>query len=139
MTILGEIQPALSNFLTLICHFLRLKALLHTASFVHLVTSFTGGRLFRGLEEIIVKTIPLSATTHSLHIVIGKKGKLGANAMKRVAAGADLPTPWLFEPAKSPDDKTDYCLGCSFLPQCKHQVLVFTLERAVVRPMGEQW
>ena len=28
-----------------------------------------------------------------------KKGKLGANAMKRVAAGAHLPTPWLFEPA----------------------------------------
>ena len=25
--------------------------------------------------------------------------KLGANAMKRVAAGANLPTPWLFEPA----------------------------------------
>ena len=25
-----------------------------------------------------------------------KEGKLGANAMKRVAAGAHLPTPWLF-------------------------------------------
>ena len=32
----------------------------------------------------------------------GRKGKLGAYAMKRVAAGADLPTPWLFEPAKPP-------------------------------------
>ena len=31
-----------------------------------------------------------------------EKGKLEANAMKRVAAGADLPTPWLFEPAKRP-------------------------------------
>ena len=31
------------------------------------------------------------------------QGKLGANAMKRVAAGAHLPTPWLFEPAKRPD------------------------------------
>ena len=30
--------------------------------------------------------------------------------MKRVAAGALLPTPWLFEPAKRPDDRADYCL-----------------------------
>ena len=43
-------------------------------------------------------------------------GKLGANAMKRVAADAPLQTPWLFEPAKRQEDKTDYCLGCSFLP-----------------------
>ena len=33
-----------------------------------------------------------------------KKGKLAAYAMKRVTAGAHLPTPWLFEPAKGPDD-----------------------------------
>ena len=36
----------------------------------------------------------------------GKKGKFVANAMKRVAAGSHLPTPWLFEPAKRPDDKS---------------------------------
>ena len=46
----------------------------------------------------------------------GKEGKLGTNAMKRVAAGAHLPTPWLFEPAERPDDRADYCLDCSFLP-----------------------
>ena len=45
-----------------------------------------------------------------------KKRKLGTYAMKRVAAGAHLPTPWLFEPAKRPDDRADYCLDCSFLP-----------------------
>ena len=45
-----------------------------------------------------------------------KNGKLGAYAMKRVAAGAHLRTPWLFEPAERPDDRTDYCLDCSFLP-----------------------
>ena len=39
---------------------------------------------------------------------IDKKRKLGANALKRVAAGAHLPTPWLFEPAKRPDDRADY-------------------------------
>ena len=34
---------------------------------------------------------------------IGKeKRKLGTYAMKRVAAGAHVPTPWLFEPAKTP-------------------------------------
>ena len=48
--------------------------------------------------------------------------------MKRVAAGAHIPTPWLFEPAKRPDDTADYCLVCSFFPYCKHQVLVFTLD-----------
>ena len=36
-----------------------------------------------------------------------KKGKLGANAMKRLAVGAHLPTSWLFEPANRPDDKAD--------------------------------
>ena len=50
---------------------------------------------------------------------LGKVGKSGAYAMKRVAAGAHLPTP------TCPDDRADYCLDCSFLPWCKHQVLVF--------------
>ena len=40
-----------------------------------------------------------------------KKGKLGAHAIKRVAASGHPRTPWLFEPAKLPDDKADYCLG----------------------------
>ena len=70
---------------------------------------------------------------------IQKKRKLGANAMKRVAAGAHLPTPWLFEPAKSSDDRADYCLDGSFLPQWNHRVLDFTLEWSGARPMGEQW
>ena len=40
------------------------------------------------------------------------KGKnLGANAMKRVAAGTQLPTPWLFESAKQPDDKNRLLSG----------------------------
>ena len=44
-----------------------------------------------------------------------KKGKLEAYAMKRVTAGAHLSTPWLFEPARRPDDRSDYYMGCSFL------------------------
>ena len=59
--------------------------------------------------------------------------------MKRVAAGAHLPTPWLFEPAKRPDDRADYYLGCSFLPQCENQVLVYILsglERALQPRLG---
>ena len=39
-----------------------------------------------------------------------KKEKLGAYAIKRVAAGAHLPIPWLFESAKRPYDRADYCL-----------------------------
>ena len=49
--------------------------------------------------------------THSfLSIRYQEKGKLGANAMKRVAAGAHLPTHWQLEPAKRPDDRAEYCL-----------------------------
>ena len=59
--------------------------------------------------------------------------------MKRVAAGAHLPTPWFFETAKRLDDRADYCLDYSFLPQWKHHVLVFTLEWSGARPVGEQW
>ena len=47
--------------------------------------------------------------------------------MKCIAVGSHLQTTSLFEPAKQPDDRADYCLDCSFLPQCMHQVLVFTL------------
>ena len=43
-----------------------------------------------------------------------RKRKLAAYAMNRVAAGAHLPTHSLFEPAKRPDDRVDYCLDCSF-------------------------
>ena len=56
--------------------------------------------------------------------------------MKRLGAGAYLPTPWLFEPAKRPDDRADYCVDCSFLLWCKYQVLVFTLEWSGAPPMG---
>ena len=42
--------------------------------------------------------------------------KLGTYAEERVAAGAHLPTTWLFEPAKRPDDRADYFLGFSLLP-----------------------
>ena len=59
--------------------------------------------------------------------------------MKSVAADAHLPTPSLFEPAKRPDDRADYCLDCTFLLQFKHPILVFTLEWSGARPMAEQW
>ena len=80
-----------------------------------------------------------SVLKNSLNVLRPRKGKLGANAVKRVAADAHLPTPWLFEPAKRPDDRADCCLDCSFLSRWKHQVLVFTLEWSGARPMGEQW
>ena len=84
-----------------------------------------------------------SQSDSSLHNVllsancVKEKGKLGANAMKRVAAGALPPAAWIFEPAKRSYDRADYCLDCSFLPQWKHRVLVFTLECSGARPMGE--
>ena len=55
--------------------------------------------------------------------------------MKRPAAGAHLPTPSFLEPAKRPYDRADYSLDCSFLTQCKHRVLVFTIEWIGARPV----
>ena len=45
-----------------------------------------------------------------------EKRKVGALAMKRVAAGAHLPTPWLFEPAKRSDDKPTTALAAVSSP-----------------------
>ena len=70
-----------------------------------------------------------------------KKEKLGANTMKCDAAGAHLQTPWFFEHAKCPDDRTDYCLGCSFLPSANmHSCLQLSgLGRALQETASEQW
>ena len=43
------------------------------------------------------------------------KGMLELYAMKLVTGGVYFPIPWLFEPAKHQEDRTDYCLYCSFL------------------------
>ena len=46
-----------------------------------------------------------------------KEGReVGCNTMNRVAAGAHLPTPWLFVSAKRPDDRADYCLAAVSSP-----------------------
>ena len=55
--------------------------------------------------------------------------------MERVAAGAHLPTPRFFELAKRPDDKADYCLDCSSLPQCKHLGTRFSNKSGVGRAL----
>ena len=68
-----------------------------------------------------------------------RNGNFGAYAIKRVAAVAHLRTPWLFEPAERQDDRADYCLDCSFVPYCKHRVLVFTVEWTGARPSPLNW
>ena len=59
---------------------------------------------------------PRSAPGVSVPAEFVRKGKKGVYAINRVAAGAHFPTPCLFESAKRPDDRVDYCLGCSFRP-----------------------
>ena len=76
----------------------------------------------------------LSSTIYHIRYyptLIGEKGKDSweHDAMKRVAAGAQLPTPWLFEPAKP-----TVWAAVSF-PFAS----TFTVEWTGVRPMGEQW
>ena len=69
-------------------------------------------------SSLVSRTLSLSAprvdtivvSPCEFHHCKVKKGKLGANATKRVAAGAHLPTPMIFEPAKHPDVRADYCL-----------------------------
>ena len=65
-----------------------------------------------------------------------KRRKLGANAMKRVAAGTHLPTHWLFEPAKRSVEPT--MPGLQFSPPVK-ALLVFTVQWRGARLVGEQW
>ena len=69
----------------------------------------------------------------------GKSEKVGGKHYKMLSHRLSSPNIWLFEPTKSPDDRANYYLDCSFLPQCKHRVLVFTLEWSGARPMGKQW
>ena len=57
-----------------------------------------------------------------------KKWKLGTYAMKRLAAGAHLPTPRFFESVKRPDDIADYRWTAVSFPLCKNQVLVSWIE-----------
>ena len=43
-----------------------------------------------------------------LHSIERKERKVGGISY--------LPTPWLFDHENRPDDRDDYCLGCTFLP-----------------------
>ena len=56
-----------------------------------------------------------------------KKRKVGGIRYEARSRGRSSPDTRLFEPAKRPDDRADYCLDCSILPQWKHRVIVFTL------------
>ena len=63
-----------------------------------------------------------------------ENGKLGAYAMKRVAAGAHLSTSWIFEPAKRPDDRADYCLespGENLMLKSGHVWVIFVPSNSV--------
>ena len=67
------------------------------------------------------------------------KRKVGGKRYEARSRRRSSPDTLAFEPAKRPDDRADYCLDCSFLPQWKHRVLVFTLEWSGARFLGEQW
>ena len=73
-------------------------------------TSSTGvdaGRL--GRRQLKPPRSQSTRSTTPCHHPLGNR-KFGTYTMKRVAAGALLPTPWLFDPAKRSDDRADYCL-----------------------------
>ena len=69
-----------------------------------------------------------------------KEGKLGANAIERVAAGAHLPAPWLFEPAKRPDDRADWTAVSSPSGSTGYSFLQLSgVGRALWANSGEGW
>ena len=49
-----------------------------------------------------------------------RKGKIAGIRCEARSRGRSSPTLWIFESAKRPDDRVDYCLDCSSLPQWKH-------------------
>ena len=88
---------------------------------------------FRKRESIYLQMVMVSLMNLSVKIVSNiclipairqvrflvvniREGKLGTYTLERVAVGAHLPNPWLLGPAKRRDDRSDYCLDCSFLP-----------------------
>ena len=64
-----------------------------------------------------------------------KERKVGGKRYEARSRGRSSPD------TQRPDDRADYCLDCSFLPQWKHWVLVFNLEwngRTVVRARPDE-
>ena len=61
-----------------------------------------------------------------------------AYPIKRVAAVAHFPTPWLFEPAFAQTIEPTNAWAAVSSPSVQ-QVLVFTVEWTGARQMGEQW
>ena len=60
-------------------------------------------------SEIFTFFIPVYRFSRRVIFNVDPQGTLGPYATKRVAAGAHLPTSWVFEPA-NPDDRADYRL-----------------------------
>ena len=61
-----------------------------------------------------MESIHRSEKSHRRWARENKKKDVGIRSMERVAAGDYLPTPFLFEPPKRPDDRADYYIGCNF-------------------------
>ena len=92
---------------------------------------------FPHLRNVFLTIPSLSFTTESsaflvchsnvgMHFLSAYPHQYDESEKKRVAAGAHFPTPWLFEPAKRPDNGADYCFGCSFLYLCEHVIRFYT-------------
>ena len=61
----------------------------------HEYKGFISGQQWFGYISLVITDMEYKRQNR---LVFERKGKLGAHVMKRVAAGAHLPTPWLFEP-----------------------------------------
>ena len=84
-----------------------------------------GERNWKGSVNISNKLIQIES------MIVRKKER--AYAMKRVAAGAHLPTPWRFEPEKRPDNRDYQCVYFNFL-LVQTSGNCFTVKWVVARP-----
>ena len=69
---------------------------------------------------------------------LGKERKVGGKRYEPRCCGVHLPTPWLFEPVKHPDDRADYSLENGFLSQSERIGLTKIIKHVGYSPFGRE-
>ena len=80
--------------------FLKIESVMRTESMRPLMCSTRNGGVIIRKERGDIRSVFIRVSG----AVRKREEMLGAYGIKRVAAGAHLPTPLIFEPAKRPDD-----------------------------------
>ena len=79
------------------------------------------------IQFVIPQCFATNETVHVVQIDVKEKRKVWGIRYEATSCGRSSPGSLAFELAKRPNDRADYCLGCSILPKCDHLELVFTV------------